>query len=303
MNSAWKLGMIAALWAACAGPARAAMGLRTKFAEVEVQNLRIGQSYSMADLVNFPLRIMNTGDEPVPLRVIVHAPGPADMKEGYEAIPDAGWIELQQSTFTVPPGLEAVTDVIINVPNDESLLGRSFCVYMWTLSENVASTGVGLKSRMLLTISSEKPTDEELKRRFVRKRLANLNFSLSPMETLASGVPVGRRIALKDLKAGIKLINPESESYNFRLTPVAFWETSITPPRGYENSPDPKWLEPGKPVMEVGPESITPVDLYVRVPDEPRYRGRKYLLLLRAEILEQDIPAYAYVKVLIETLK
>src|SRR5689334_20051382 len=107
-----------------ARPLWASRGLRTKFAEVSVENLKIGQTVSMAEVVNLPLRVMNTGKDPVDLVVDVIPGNDGEVKKGFERIPDTSWIKLQQSTFTVPPGLEAVTDVIISIPNDKSLLGR-----------------------------------------------------------------------------------------------------------------------------------------------------------------------------------
>src|SRR5687768_3037305 len=44
------------------GPAEAA-GLRTKFGEVIVRGLKIGQTYSLNNLLNLPLRVVNTGAE------------------------------------------------------------------------------------------------------------------------------------------------------------------------------------------------------------------------------------------------
>jgi hypothetical protein len=208
--------------------AHATIGLKTRFAEVDVKKLKIGKTYSLQDLVNFPLWVTNTGSEALDLKVTPWAPQPNEMKPGFEPIPDPGWIGLSMSTFTVYPNMDAVTDVVISVPNDESLLGRRFLVYLWTQSRNPATLGVGLKSRLLLSVSSEKPTEEELKQTFKPKRLANLNFSFAPMEAAALDVPVGKPVALKDFKADLKLSNPNDSGYHFRFTPVAIWETEIS---------------------------------------------------------------------------
>lgn len=285
-----------------AGPALAGQGLRTKFAEVSVENLKIGQTVSMAEVINFPLRVMNTGKDPVDLVVDVIKGSGAEIKAGFESIPDTSWIKLQQSTFTVPPGLEAVTDVIITIPNDPSLLGRRFVVYLWTQSLGSAEIGVALKSRLLLTISSALPTDEELKKKFVRKRLANLNFSLSPMELLLGDAETGKKLELKD-KNAVKILNPNAEPYDFRLASVPVWETTISPPPGFEATPDPKWLEIGKSVVKVKPDSISALKLSLNMPKGQNLEGKRYMFLLRAEILQQDIPAYAYVKIFVETKK
>lgn len=284
--------------------ASALMGLRSKFAEVSVEHLKIGRSYSMLELMNFPLRVMNTGTEPMPLSVTVLPPAVAgEFREGYEPIPDVGWIHLQQSSFTVPPGIEGVTDVVITIPDDPALMGRRFVVYLWTKSENLAYTGVGLKSRLLLSVSSQKATDAEVKAAPSHKRLANLNFSLNPMEVLMSDVPTGLSVKIKEKETDVMLISPNPESYTFRLTPVAAWETSLALPKGFASAPDPKWLEAKTPLVKMKPYSMQPLDLSLRIPSEERFKGQRYMFVLKAEIEGQDISAAAYVKIFVETAK
>lgn len=288
--------------AAFSGPKSwAKRGIKTKFAEVEVKNLQIGRTYSLQDLVNFPLRVTNSGDEAVDLKVSVWPPSGGEMKAGYEPIPNTNWIHLSQSTFTIYPGMDGVTDVILSIPNDEKLLGRRFIAYLWTESQNKGFLGVGLKSRLLISISSRKPTEEELKKKFVEKRVANLNFSFAPMDVLATNVPLGKKIKLKNYHAEIKLSNPNDATYHFGIKPVGLWETSITPPDGFKGAPDPKWLIVPKPTFKADGYTFTPLNLELKIPDKSEYHGKNFLFVLRAEILEQEIPAYAYAKILIKT--
>ena len=295
----WALALCAAL---CAAPAGATQGIQTKFAQVRVDHLMIGGRYSLTDLVNFPLRVMNDGTEVLKLKVSVKAPGHPSSR-GLESIPDVNWIELQRTTFTVRPGLEAVTDVVINVPNDEKLLGRQFYVFLVTESANPTALGVGIISQLSIGISSEKPTAEELKAKFVQKRLANLNFSIDPMETEVNDLPLGRRVQLKDLHADLKLLNPNDYELDFRVIPIAFWETSIALPSGMQGAWDPKWLIVPKEHIKAKPESFTPLNLAVKLPDDPRLRGQTFILVVRGEILQQEIPAYAYGEVVVRIPK
>ncbi len=286
------------------GKASASRGLSTKFAEVEVKNLQIGRTYSLQKLVNLPLRISNTGTDAVDLKVTVWPPGGGEEKPGYEPIPNTNWISLSQSSFTVYPNMDAATDVIISVPNDEKLLGRRFVAYLWTESQNKGFLGVGLKSRLLISISSKKPTAEELKKKFVEKTLGNLNFSFAPMEIMAQNeIPLGKRVELKDFKADLRLSNPNEEAYHFHVQPVGIWETSIAAPGGYAPAPDPKWLVVPRPDFKADAYSFTPLNLQLNIPDKPEYHGKSFILILRAEILEEGIPAYSYAKILLRTKK
>ena len=297
-----RLAVLAMGAALCAATAGATQGIQTKFAQVRVSNLRIGGRYSLADLVNFPLRVVNDGTETLKLKVTVMPPGHPN-SQGMEPIPDVNWIELQRSTFSVRPGLEAVTDVVINVPNDEKLMGRQFYVLLVTESDNPSTMGVGIVSQLGIGISSEKPTAEQLKAKYINKRLANLNFAFEPMETEVNDLPLGRRVQLKDFHADLKLLNPNDYALDFRVIPVAFWESAIAMPPGMIAAWDPKWLIVAKEHVKAKSESFTPIDLSVKIPDDPRLRGKTIILIVRAEILQQEIPAYAYGEVVVRTAK
>jgi len=297
-----RTGALVLCAALCAATAGATQGIQTKFAQVRVSHLRIGGRYSMADLVNFPLRVVNDGTETLKLKVTVMPPGHPN-SQGMEPIPDVKWIELQRSTFSVRPGMEAVTDIVINVPNDEKLMGRQFYVLLVTESDNPTALGVGIVSQLGIGISSEKPTAEQLKAKFVQKHLANLNFSFEPMETEMNDVPLGRRVRLKDFHADLKLLNPNDYDLDFRVIPVAFWESAIAMPTGMTAAWDPKWLIVSKEHVKAKSESFTPLDLSVKIPDDPRLRGKTFILIVRAEILQQDIPAYAYGEIVVRTAK
>jgi hypothetical protein len=132
-----------------------AAGLSTGFSEVILENLEIGSSYSTASAANLPLAVVNTGEEPVNLKIELLKPAPAELKEGFEPIPDLNWIELKQKEFfNLEPKQTAVTDVIIHIPNEQQYKGKKYQVYIWshTVSTNI---GVGLKSKLLFSIKRE----------------------------------------------------------------------------------------------------------------------------------------------------
>ena len=58
-----------------------------------------------------------------------------------------------------------------------------------------------------------------------------------------------------------------------------------------------------KPVFTAEGFTFAPLNLEVEIPDKAEYRGKGYMLLLRCEIMEQDIPAYAYAKIFVKTRK
>ena len=65
-----------------------------------------------------PLRIINSGDRMTNVKMDVLAPQKDELKKGYESIPDLSWIKLPTKEFLgIPPQGEAVTDIIISIPN------------------------------------------------------------------------------------------------------------------------------------------------------------------------------------------
>lgn len=132
-----------------------AAGLSTTFGEVKVENIGIGQVYSMENEANTPLVVKNTSDYELELQIDVLIPRENELIEGYEAIPDANWIRLRETSFTMPPQSEVSTDVIIDIPNDDIHIGKKYQVYIWshTIGSPIA---VGLRSKLLISIAGQK---------------------------------------------------------------------------------------------------------------------------------------------------
>lgn len=277
-------------------------GLRTPFGEVVIRNLRIGQTYSMYKLVNLPLRVVNTGGETTDIRIeTVRA---SAVVPGYEPIPTLDWVRVEQGTFTIAANREAVTDLIISIPNDPKFLGRRFQADIWSHSVDHRALLVGLKSRLLIHVDSTPPSEEELKKKFVDERLADLDFSISPMNAEAADIPLGRTVDLrKERKLVIKIVNPNDRALNFRVRSIPVAESMILPPAGWSEARDPAWLKPEKDVVKIGGSSIVSLGLNLTLPDEPALRGSDLFFIVAFEVLEQKIPTRAYYKLMVHTAK
>ena len=277
-----------------------ASGLRTPLGEVIVRNLKIGQTYSMYKLLNLPLRVVNTGDEEVDLKI--ETVRSSVLNEGYEAIPTLDWVRVDRGTFTVAPNREAVTDLILTIPNDTSLLGRRFQAEIWTHTTNARALLVGLKSRLLMQIDSTPPTEEELKKKFVDEALANLDFTIMPVNAAVADIPLGRAVDLrKERKIAIKMINPNDRAINFRVRSIPSWESLIAVPSGYEAAYNPQWLSPEKDVIKVAGNSIGETSLRLNIPDQGTNRGKHFNFIVSFEVLEQKIPTRVYYRLLVDT--
>lgn len=290
--------MAAAL--AAVAPASGA-GLRTKFGEVVIRHIKIGQTYSLYKLVKLPLAVVNTGDAPVELLVDVVPVSSESLRSGYERIGALDWVRVETGRFDVAPSAEAVTDVQISLPNDPALLGRRFQADIWSRTRSGSGVmAVGLLSRLLIHVDSTPPTEEELKKKFVDESLGNLDFTILPVMADAGLVALGRTLDLKrERKISIKLVNTNERPLNFRLRSVPLWETVLQPIAGVEGAYDPKWLSFKKDIVKVAPSSIGEVGLRLKLPDEERVRGRKFLFVVSVEVLEQRIPTRAYYKLFV----
>ena len=297
-----KLIVAAVIAAVFAFPLRAAAsGLRTALGEVVIRNLKIGQTYSMYKLVNLPMRVVNTGSDDIDLKISTVRP--SILNEGYEEVPSLDWVKVDQSTFSVAPNREAMTDIVISIPNDPKLLGRRFQADIWTHSTDPRALQVGLQSHILLQIDSTPPTEDELKKKFVNETLANLDFTILPINANVTDIPLGRPLNLrKERKISIKIVNPNETALNFRARSLPVWESVITPPPGYESAPNAQWLQPQQEVIKVDGNSIADTSLNLEIPDKPANRGKHFLFLVTFEVLEQKIPTRIYYRLFVDTV-
>jgi len=147
---ALSLGLVVAL-----GTAVGAFGLRTGFVEVNIGCLEPGGTFSVMEKSKFPLSVTNVGDEPVVLVIEVVRPSAHELLQGYEAIPDTNWIRFQRDRFRVDPGKNAVTDVIITVPDDRRYVGHRFQAWLWSHTVLGGGVAAGLRSRLLFSVCKE----------------------------------------------------------------------------------------------------------------------------------------------------
>lgn len=132
-----------------------AAGLSTGFSEVSLESLEIGKTYRTKETVNLPLVVVNTGKEPVDLKIELLLPQLSELKDGYEPIPELSWIKLEKTNFKeIQPNASATTDVIISIPDDKQYRGKKYQLFIW--SHTVGKLiGIGLKSKLLLKIKGE----------------------------------------------------------------------------------------------------------------------------------------------------
>jgi len=136
------------------------------------------------------------------------------------------------------------------------------------------------------------PGPEALQREKALKKLAtiNTNFSVNPDTLYVADLPAGRTIDLKaEKRASFKVINQGDESVGLRFKSIPS-DPNISPQAGYEYAPDPKWLEISTPDMNVPGNSVKEIKTRVHIPDEAKYRGKRYMFLILTTLSDDSLP-------------
>ncbi|MBI3553003.1 MAG: hypothetical protein HY077_10855 [Elusimicrobia bacterium] len=274
------------LLAACAvaGPPAWGLALRNSSAERVVAGLNPGGHYTLEELQHEPLSVVNSGDEGAAVAMSVAAPRAGELNDGFEPIPDPGWIRLLHGAFSLRPGDEGRSNAVIAIPDDKRLRGGQFQA-QW-LSRAVSQSGLklDLKSKLLLILAPDEREIEEARGKV--EKGPGTDFQLGRSDERADGVALGRTVDLKrERGVSIKLVNLGERKATFALTPV-FEEEGGAPRReGFERSPNPQFLKAERRVVEVGASGVGEARLSLDIPDQPRYRGKSWLFTVKVEEL------------------
>ena len=147
--------------AICFAAELTAGGLSTNLGEVVIAGLEKGEKYSLKDLANIPLSVVNRGEDTVTVRICALIPDSVELRQGAEPIPSADWVCLERDSLVLAPGKMGVSDVFLDIPNYDGLAGRKFQVMLW--SRTIPGPGVliacGLKSRIIFSIADAASVD------------------------------------------------------------------------------------------------------------------------------------------------
>jgi len=278
-------------------------GLKTYFGEVVVQNLRIGQTYNLRDLVNLPLEVVNTSEYAVDMKMELRYPGGRDKRAGYEVIPSTSWIRLTKTFFTVQPGASAITDVIISIPDDEKYLGKKYQVNIWSgMTPGQRMLAAGLLSKLLITIAPERKAGKVIPPEKRKKIISNIDFYLTPPNIVVRGVKVGKKVDLeKFIGQTLKIMNPNDKAFTYRVSVKKVKDSMAALKSGFADTPDTSFLTLDKTEVKAEPLSIKEVKMFLELPKEEQYKGKRYMFIISVEVLGQEIKFSRYAKVFVFT--
>lgn len=280
-------------------------GLSSPNAMMYLSNLKIGQEYSLKQLLGYPFQVTYKGRYPVDLKINLEKPT-TSTADGYEPIPDLNWIQLERSEFSLDPGETAETDIIIRIPNDESLLGKKFHLSISPVTsapkgDNRAwlAFAVGLVCKLYLSIAPKPPTIEEIRQQQRRRLSGYLDVSVSPNRIFIYDIEPDKIYNLtKQFNEVIKIINATSQKVNVELESVPASSRGIFLTEDQQELPQPSLLYTKPKKTKLNPDSVKSFELYLN--SKGLEQGKKYLAVVKVHMFNDRLDVNHYVKVYIE---
>lgn len=254
-------------WAANPATPEPRAGIKSNYSKVFVQNLPIGQTVSMKELVNLPLTISHHYDKPTYVSITTEKP--QTPKEGFEAIPDPTWIQVESTGLTLAPHSEAKLDVKVSIPNDESLLGRKFQVFVnvFTPGESFGgaiSYGYQIKGNFLFTVA---PVRNEEGLKSALEHPSDAAFALFPPRVNLFNVLPGTTVkAISPERKKITITNNSNKRQKFLLASVDPFKTAYSPDPGAQFPGDPDQVDLGQDEISLNPGQTKQLDIKIKVP-------------------------------------
>jgi hypothetical protein len=282
-----------------AGIVKESGGLRANYSKIVVDNLPIGCDVSMKKIVNLPLKIGNQYKIPIEANITIRAPKLA--REGYEPIPSVDWIKTEAAMVEIPPLGERQVDVVIAVPDDETLLGRRFQadVIVTTAGDKNfrgVHTGYEITGCLLFSVA---PVRNEKALQYALENPADAAFLLDPPRVDLFNVKPGQLVTVTSpQEEPIKLINESSVACPYHLEPIAASKSTYKPDVGSQVGA-PEDIQLGFQDVSLDPNGSTNITISIQVPKDAKLSQgpRLYQVSVRSgktRALEQYIKIYLW---------
>ncbi len=290
--------MVVVLAAALLAPpgARADIGLAARFGDVILEGAKPGRVYDLKEASHVPFGIENRGDAEIEVAVEFERPRKGLLSKDYEEIPDPSWLKAVPAKLRVPAKGVGFFDLLLSIPDDPKLVGRHFQVSVKAVG-TAGLFGVAVENRVRFSVG---PGPQSLAAEKKKKAMQQLDFDVTPPTLFLTEVPVGGPWdSRKEARKTVRVANYARDALKVRMT-VEGWDASMPLPEGYTPIPDPSWIKVRTPEMTVAPDEIAQTGFVLSVPDEPKYRGKRWAALARTG-LSTGFWLDAPVKILVET--
>ena len=260
-------------------PVLIAGGISSPNASMYLGNLKIGQTYSLQQLLGYPFTATYRGKSMNDMRIDLVIPKEPS-SDGYEPLPDPNWIKIDRQDFTLDPGQSAETDIKITIPNDEKLLGKKFIAQINPKVGAPKEAGAGLAFGVALLCNlrleiSPRPATPDEERQLKQNLLgSNIEVLISPQRVFLNQLPVGKKIDIKrHYGQSVKILNSSDFRVMVFIDSILPSSKSIFPPEGYTETPDPSWLIPSVRKISIPPNTIKEIPFTIFIPPDRAIGG------------------------------
>ena len=256
------------------GSARCAVtrGLSTTFAEGLIEGVPLGSRFALEAR---PIDITNKGELPTKVTVTASIPIPAEMRAGYEPIPESAWLSFSPKMVEVKPGETGKVVMTLFVPDDPALAGKRYQVMLQVqASPEEGVVVLGLKPRLMFAVAESRPP---------KGGKPKVKVTLNP-QVLARMTPyeAAGRTGVMEFDCGtIKAENPWDEAMTYEVfsDPGAVGRIDVAPHETVVT--DPSWVEVNPRILVLQPQSRAEMAVTARVPISAEHFGKNYVAALR----------------------
>jgi hypothetical protein len=211
----------------------------------------------------------------------VLVPDEVELKHQARPVPDLSWIALSCDTFILDAGQEAVSDIMISIPDDERYLGKRYQFVIWSHTVPSMEGGMflatGLKSRIIFTTDTVRAEAEPE----TAHPSGSVAFSVQPNEIRLDAVPVGIRYdVLRANGTALVVHNPTAKELVLRLYSKTVDGSLATLEPGWEDTPDAGYLTFDENQIMVPPQAELAVKFYINIPQEAQLQGKRLMFLI-----------------------
>lgn len=292
----WGPPLALALLFVGASPGGAVIGLGARFGDVVLENIQPGKSYDLRDLAHVPFVVENHGDDAAEVEVKFSRPAKAAVAKDFESIPDPGWFKAVPSKILIGAHSLGYFDLILTVPDDPALKGKNFQVVATAAMVGTGLLNVGIENRIRFSVG---PGPDSLQAEKKKKAMQQLDFDVTPSELYLRDVTVGKPYDMRrETKKTIRVANFAPDALAVLMT-TDKWATNYALPEGYEPIPDAGWVSLEKSTVTVAADAIGQANLVVKVPDDPKWKGRKFAVMVRTGLATGfwlDAPVKVYLE-------
>ena len=258
-----------------------------------IQEVHPGEVCNIYEVSRTGLTIYNKDDKSRTYLLSTHKPSTVGSKrweKGYLEIPEPKWCWFEERELTVEPNGTGFAKIYLKVPDEKKYYNQHWIVALGIIGKPETGEGVALGVYVRLQIETESKAD-------IEEKLDGI-IAFKP-----STVQFENDILGRTQKGEVVIYNNDNNTRSYKITSLLHKKevkAGIYLTRSYQVIPDPKWIVLDKNRSRINPKSSRVLSLKLKIPDEPKYYGKKWEEIL---LVESDKEPLGFIRIQIETRK